>query len=108
MDGPDWSHDTEIAIMSSSVQIELQIYLHGQFLHEAKLARTISKFSDNDVKVIGTVCGNFIDGATRENVMKAIADLKDKPRNSWYLVRALEADKTPPLKKKKSSIQHYG
>ena len=71
----------------------------NNFYTRHKLARTISKFSDNDVKVIGTVRGNFIDGATRENVMKVIADLKDKPCNSWYLVRELEADKTPPLKK---------
>ena len=49
------------------------------FYTRHKLAMTISKFSDNYIKVIGTVHGNFIDGATRENVMKAVADLKDKP-----------------------------
>ena len=71
------------------------------FYTKHKLARTISKFSDNDVKVIGTVRGNFIDGVNRENVLKAVANLKDQPRHSLYLVRALKEQKTPPLKKRR-------
>ena len=69
------------------------------FYMRHKLTRTISKCSDNDVKVIGTGRGNFIDDVTRKNILKAVADLKDKPQHSLYLVSALEEEKTPPLEK---------
>ena len=71
------------------------------FYTRHKLARSISKSTDNKVKVIGTVRDNFIDTANKDNVLKAIAYLKDKPGHSWCVVRAVEESKTPPLKKQK-------
>ena len=70
----------------------------------------ISKFSDNDVKVTGTVRANFLDTANRENVLKAMAYLKDKPRHEWVLVRAYEEVKSTPHKKRKiqsNTIDNY-
>ena len=61
----------------------------------------ISKFSDNDIKVTGTVRANFLDTANRENVLKAMAYLKDKPRHEWVLVRAYEDVKSPQRKKQR-------
>ena len=71
------------------------------FYTRHKLARDISKFTDNDVKVTGTVRANFLDTANRENVLKAMAYLKDKPRHEWVLVRAYEEVKPTPHKKRK-------
>ena len=67
----------------------------------------ISKFSDNDINVTGTVGENFVDMANRENVLKAMAYLKEKPRHEWVLVQAYDEVKYTRRKKTKSPITHY-
>ena len=69
------------------------------FYTRHKLAMGISKFTDNDVKVTGTVWANFLDMADRENILKAMAYLKDKPGHEWVLVQAYEEMKSTPYKK---------
>ena len=70
----------------------------------------ISKFTDNDVNVTGTVRANFWNMANRENVFKTMAYLKDKQIYEWVLVRAYEEVKSTPHKKRKiqsNTIDNY-
>ena len=45
------------------------------------LAMDLSKFTDGDICIIGTVRANIIIAMNRENVLKAILMLADAPRN---------------------------
>lgn len=69
------------------------------------LALDLAKFSDGDICIIGTVKGNLIDAINRPNIIKALAQLAQAPRNHWKLVRAHEVVKKPKSKKRKGCTQ---
>ena len=43
-----------------------------------------------EVKIIGTIRTNFLDSTNRVNVLKGIAQIKDKARGTWMLIRAYD------------------
>ena len=69
------------------------------------LALDVAKFCDGDIDIIGTVKGNLIDAINRGNILKALDQLAEAPRNHWNLVRAHEVVKKSKSKKRKGCTQ---
>ena len=73
------------------------------FYSRHTFATHLKKFSDNDIKVIGTVRCNMVDSANRDNVLKGLERVNDKPMHSWVLVRA--HDKVESTSNKRRKVQ---
>ena len=73
------------------------------FYSRHTFATNLKKFSDNNIKVIGTVRCNMVDSANRDNVLKGLERVNDKPMHSWVLVRA--HDKVESTSNKRRKVQ---
>ena len=62
------------------------VYMDNYYTRHA-LARACSEFTDNAVKVTGTVKMNLVDKVNKLAVAQAVKDLEKKERGSWILVR---------------------
>ena len=71
------------------------------FYSRHTFATHLKKFSDNDIKVIGTVRCNMVDSANRDNVLKGLERVNDKPMHSWVLVRAHDTVESKSNKRRK-------
>lgn len=56
------------------------------------LARQIKLFADGEVKCLGTVWLNNVDGPNRPVIKEAMSLLKDKPRGSWILCQVIDVN----------------
>ena len=71
------------------------------FYSRHTFATHLKQFSDNDIKVIGTVRCNMVDSANRDNVLKGLKRVNDKPMHSWVLVRAHDTVSSTSNKRRK-------
>ena len=71
------------------------------FYSRHTFATHLKQFSDNDIKVIGTVRCNMVDSANRDNVLKGLERVNDKPMHSWVLVRAHDTVESTSNKRRK-------
>jgi hypothetical protein len=55
------------------------------------LATALSRFTDGNVVLLGTVHMNLVDKVNKVNLLLTGSMIKDKPRGSWLLVRAYDA-----------------
>ena len=70
-----------------------RVFFMDNFYTRHTLGLSLKKITDGDAHLCGTVRFTNIDGTNWYCLKTAIKDLKDKPRGSWFLVRAY--NKTP-------------
>jgi len=69
------------------------------------LAAAIKKFTDSEVRILGTCKLNLVDAINKINILKAIENLKDKEHGSWYLVAAY--NRHPDCERNKENMPQH-
>jgi len=80
-----------------------RVVVMDNFYTSVGLARTLDQLTDGEIKIIGTIKMNMVQGINRENVKQAETLMKNGDAHEWYLIRAYHKRALAPSKKRKSS-----
>ena len=92
---------------SNDSQVHTVVYMDNYYTRHA-LARACSDFTDNSMKVTGTVKMNLVDKVNKPSVIQATKDLEKLPRGSWILVQVYTAVIHPDSKIQKEKEKKDG
>ena len=88
------------ALWILQLALQTKIYKYGNgsidvtdnFYTRHKLAQQLIKVTDGEMKMIGTVRLNLVDGVNRVNIKEAQGKLKDSERGHWALCEVYNAE----------------
>lgn len=72
------------------------------FYTRHSLVQKVLAITGGEVRIIGTVRANYVEGSNRGLIQQAMTELKNAPRNKWRLVRGKDPVPKATQRKRKS------